>query len=423
MKLLNIIIIISILFVVACTSPKETYLQEEIINTKEQREPEPVIEYNKENEKTQSENLNHSQSKTHERKEKKEPYIQPKQSFRKAPEIPSEAEKELLPACDGKEFTHFPVDLNKIYEISPIGNIAPPGHTFPTEHSFLHISPGGSTTETLPLSAPADVTVVHISEIRGITQDPVDYTIYFALCKDLIGYYNHVKELSGNLAGEYKSTECEDWSSKPDSSCAKNMFYNGKAGEVIGEVGRLQGNFDFGLIDLRKKHTFANEERYGIRSLYIQCPYEYYPIGMKNQFYELIERNDDRQCGTSAQDVPGTLQGNWFYGDGSANAAHNWDTHLAFIYDNENPQTAVISIAGKITDPQKWEFKPESSGSINRRFVDVRPGNEIYCYENIGERILLKLVSEKELHIELQKKKCSGYNTNYEFVKPVTYLR
>ena len=39
----------------------------------------------------------------------------------------------------------------------------------------------------------------------------------------------------------------------------------------------LQGNFDFGLLDMRVTRTFANAERYQYaRTPHIVCPYDYY---------------------------------------------------------------------------------------------------------------------------------------------------
>ena len=51
-------------------------------------------------------------------------------SFRKDPELPSESERGQLPDCEGKFFSNLPVDLSKIYEITPLGNLAPRGIHF-----------------------------------------------------------------------------------------------------------------------------------------------------------------------------------------------------------------------------------------------------------------------------------------------------
>ncbi len=342
-------------------------------------------------------------------------------SFRQTPELPSDSEKQQLLECSGKVFSVEPVDLEKVTEITPLGNLAPPGHTFPTEHTYLHITPGGTTTETIPLYAPADVQLLLISFSRGITQDPVDYTLYFALCKDTIGYYNHVKEISPELEKIVSENNCSFQGETKETRCNIQAFAPIKAGANIGRVGRLQGNFDFGLIDLRKPLKFANPDRYGTRSFYIHCAYDYYDSAKKEKFYSLLSRKDG-SCGATAQDVPGTLKGNWFYGDARADMGTDWDKHLAFVQDNRDPVKSVISIGGVFTGAGKLEFAPQQSGLVNREFSQVTPGGNVYCYEGgqVSGSILVRLVSGTELKIEHQGGSCAG---SYEFGNATTYSR
>ncbi|GEM_PF-1370505 len=339
-------------------------------------------------------------------------------SFRSAPEFPSDAETEQLPDCSGLKFTNFPVDMAKVYEIGPLGAIGPPGHTFPTEHSFIHLHATGTSTEKHDLFAPADVYITHVRENKGATKDPVDYTISFALCKDLIAYYNHVKETSPELNEILKDMDCLDFGQ--EGVCAKNVFSKVKAGSLLGKVGGHQGNFDVGLMDLSKTNQFANKSRYGLRSLHIQCPYEYYNEVEKQKFFSLIKRDDNERCGTVMQDVPGTIKGNWFYGDARADIGTDWDRHLAFV--NVNPDTQIVSIGGTISNPATWKFSPKSSGLENREFSQVTADGSIYCYssaENSGS-IIVKMTSSNQLNIEPQSSGCTG---TYSFSKPFTYNR
>jgi len=341
-------------------------------------------------------------------------------TFRNSPEIPFEYEIQQLPDCSGAQFSIAPVDLNKVNEITPLGNLGPPGHTFPTEHVFLHVNAGGSTTGTIPLYAPADVYLTLISFSHGVTQDPVDYTIWFTSCKDVIGYYNHVKELSDELEKIVTENECSFQGESKSTSCHIETFQKIKSNSLMGQVGRLQGNWDFGVFDLSKTLTFANPSRYGTRSFHIQCPFDYYDQTMQKQFFDLIARDDAQQCGIIAQDVPGTLKGNWFFGDSHAASGSDWDKYLAFVDDNENPNVQVVSVGGVFTDAGKWEFFPQTSGLIKREFSDVTPDGNVYCYEdedpnnfNQGRpegRILVEMTSETELKIEHQSGSCDGNN-------------
>lgn len=346
-------------------------------------------------------------------------------------EIPSEAEMQLLPDCDGLFFTEYPVDMSELYEITPIGNLAPPGHTFPTDHSYLHLNAGGSSSEKIPLYAPADVTILEVYKTEGFTDDPQDYTIYFALCKDVIGYYNHVKEISTDIENILEDVSCESYGYDESDSCTKILFEKISAGTHMGEVGGLQGNFDFGLIDLSKELGYIHLERYPTRSRYVHCAYDYYPEDMQETFFDLIKREDTKYpCGVIEQDEEGTAKGNWFHETAEKEYVVDWSTYLALVADNNYPDMQVISIGGKIMDAAKFEFLPQSSGTKNRDFSDVKFDGKVYCYEDEhpyenGEsvddgKILLQLVDEETLHIEWQSSSCSS---SEELNDPEVYER
>ncbi len=344
-----------------------------------------------------------------------------RQEFRKSPEIPTLAERQTLPDCEGVIFSVLPVDLKEVDSITPLGNLGPPGHTFPTEHVFFHFNSGDASTELFSLHAPADVYITSISGGSGLTQDPFDYTIYFALCKDVIGYYNHVKELSPALEKVKSSGTCQKNPGTSYEYC-ENKLDLVKAGAEMGKVGRLQGNFDFGLVDLRIQNQFAKPERYGIRSLHIQCPFDYYGDELKQVFFAKIERNDANQCGTVAQDVPGTLQGNWFFQDARADSGSDWDKYLAFVYDNLDPSLQVVSIGGTFTSAGTWTFSPSDNGTVNRSFSQVVPDGKTYCFEGTGQSgiIVVQMVGATELKIERQNGSCSS---TMSFQKPYSYTR
>jgi hypothetical protein len=344
-------------------------------------------------------------------------------------EIPTEQEKEQLPECDNTYFTTTPVDLSEVREITPLGNLGPPGHTFPTDHTYLHIGEHGSG-KAFDLFAPADVHITSVSWGKGNTDDPIDYTIYFALCKDVIGYYNHVKTTSEELNKITDKIECEKYSVQAEDSCTKILLEKVEEGTLLGTVGWKQGNFDFGLIDLRKELNFINPERHPTRTRYIQCAYDYYREDLQKQFFDLIKREDEQQCGVTMQDVAGTLKGAWFHESADEEYVVEWDVYLAFVNDNEFPDVQVVSIAGIFTDPSKFKFFPKDSGTVNREFSQVTTDGKIYCYqaEQVGKsfetkptgKILVQLIDDESLKIEHQTGSCSG---SQSFNIPETYNR
>jgi len=356
-------------------------------------------------------------------------------------EIISAAERASLPDCGDVVYNQPIVDLNKISEITPLGNVDPPGHTLPTEHFYLHLKGEGTITNTITLVAPADIWITHISLGSGFSDDPEDNAIHFAACNDVSGYFGHIKKLSTQVLSILDEYECPGNSQIGDDECYILVFEPIKAGTPLGEVGRLQSNFDFGTYDYRTLHDFANPERYGGRSPHIECASDYYNDEIKNQFLELMQR-DDGQCGKILYDIPGTLQGNWFFEGASATIFSGGD--LFFGYDNVlDPKSfgpditdfmAIISVGGVFTDPLRWKFVPEDSDGFNTKFENVKPDGKIYCYDkrvddpnnyiNKGPtgKILVQLINDNELKIELQNGDCPSYGET-EFQNPTTYHR
>lgn len=334
---------------------------------------------------------------------------------REALEIPSESEREKLPDCSDIVYTQEYIDPLKIREIGPLGNVDPPAHTIPTNHVFTHLDLPRVSTQTLPLYLPADAWITHISIGKGFTQDPEDDTIYFAVCKDVIGYFNHVKKLSPELQKIVDDYQCPEGTSL-GQGCYMEVLTPVKKGTYIGEVGRLQGNFDFGTIDLRKEHPFVNKERYAKRTFHIQCPFDYYTPELKEKYYSLLQNKGN--CGKINYDIATTLQGNWFYGNSKEYYGGDWVKHAFFGYDSVKTEKAVISIGGVIVPEEglRWKFIPLSTGLINRKFDDVKNGGNIYCYDANNQdefnkspqgRILVKMEDDLKVKLEHQSGSCS----------------
>ena len=357
----------------------------------------------------------------------------PAGEHRSGPGFPSAAERRQLPSCDGAAFSVAPVDLTQLSEITPLGNLAPPDHTTPTEHTYLHFADAQEgTTVVYPLSAPAEITLLLVRSSEGF-RDPEDHSITFALCKDVYGYFNHVKFLSDEVAALLAEQECFTYAGDSSGSCEKPLFASVPAGTLLGQVGRLQGNFDFGALDMRVTHTFANEERYEYaRTPNIVCPYGYYEGELKAQLYSLLPRTEEPRCGVVAVDVPGTLQGVWYRPD--SDVVMGADGHLGFVSDNYDPASAVISVGGTFSEPGRVEFTPTTSGTINRAFSEVTADGALYCYERDGSgrheqvqnpdllsgKMLVQLVSATELQIEQQSGSCGA---DEAFATPISYFR
>lgn len=359
--------------------------------------------------------------------------------------IPKGKEEFNIPECTNQKYTFAPIELADIREISPLGSLNPPGHTIPTEHTYLHIAQEYGGQKIVPLKSPGDIYITAISSDRDdIAPARSEYAIGFSLCRDVHGYFNHVKEISNELRKILGSVECEQWTVNPGNICSKRIFYEAKAGTVLGGVGHKQGNFDFGTYDYRIKHEFINPYRYGFydgskvgpATLHKVCPYDYYEPSLKDKIYAKLQNNGRPKCGKTMQDLIGTLQGNWFYGEARYDVPSSWEQQLSFAYEHADPSLATISIGGQFTDTSKWRIKEKTSGQLNRKFSDVKQDGNIYCYEGTDPyiaidpakankakqegKIILQLIDDDTLKVEHQKGSCSG---SLSFMNPSIYKR
>ena len=322
----------------------------------------------------------------------------------------------FLPECSNQKFTVSPVDVNDITYIIPLGNLNPPEHTLPTEHMYPQLTSTG-----IDIKSPGDIKILRVQTTKYLAEGREDYGLTFALCKDVYGYFLHIKSLSPEIKSQITNEIChETYGDGKYQSCSAEVNIELKAGEMIGKVGdSTQTNFDFGAYNYRTMLSYVNPSRYSSdRSLNIVCPIELFESDIKSELYNKVNRRIEPKCGTPMQDVKGTLQGNWFYGDSASFS--DWTKHLAFVRDNKDPSTSVISIGGVFTQAGRWEFTENNQGSVNRKFNDVKPDGNIYCYYGNNGQIIVQLLSETELKIEKQSGSC---NRNFLFTNPTVYNR
>ena len=90
-------------------------------------------------------------------------------------------------------FTASPVALTDVIGWVRLGQMGPPGHTFPTDHQYLYVSNpiAGVPRREVNLVAPRDmyITTAH----RGTTTPGgTDYTLEFSACIEVYGQFGHV---------------------------------------------------------------------------------------------------------------------------------------------------------------------------------------------------------------------------------------
>lgn len=339
-------------------------------------------------------------------------------------------------------FTVSPLQEKDFHGIVPIGTLSPTGHVFPSPHLYFHVRRSDpenfdSIPVEVPVVSPGNIRFTKISLIEAINRpDFTDSYLEFSVCKEMRGYFDHVKKLSLKLQQAYdkaKATECHEYSQSYQAfgtiqmkKCDKPVSVNVEAGEAIGTAGGSKGQmvFDFGAIDYRNKpHIFANSSRWYHRPemLYFTCALDYFSSPLKETLKNRLGQSDGEVkrtiepiCGTMAQDKPGTAQGIWVVR--GTNAIGHEGPHLSLAHDNIDPQVGVFSVGTSMEKGGlkfgKYTFAPKHSGFVDREFSEITESKEIFCFEPYDDWypkrrisntiLLLQLISKTKLRIEKQ---------------------
>jgi hypothetical protein len=161
------------------------------------------------------------------------------------------------------EFTAYPVDMTADGTIEPLGHLAPPGHTIPTDHVYFYPvdydKPFVTTRDTITRNvyAPAAGTVSFMMQPVG-----TDWKIWFQTTKTFAYYLDHVIPRAGLKVGDVV-----------------------QPGELIGKTNPGQA-IDLGAYDTSTPaQPFAKPERYGDQTLYCVNPFKYFVEPMRSMLY------------------------------------------------------------------------------------------------------------------------------------------
>lgn len=358
---------------------------------------------------------------------------------------------ETLPSCGERmDFLSVsPLKYGDFTGISPLGNLNPSGHTFPTDHIYLWLKRVDEKnwetgTANVPLYMPGEAWINEITAVEHLSDHPpfTDYDFSFSPCKELSFRLGHITSLSEELLAKSKEgSNCDKeylTGGKRFRTCkARNINIKVNAGQLVGTVGGNpdQNALDIWATDMRAERLeFANSKRWQSNSaiFFTTCPLDYFISTGKAQLYSLLKGWDNNKrtiepiCGTIEQDIKGTVQGVWFL-EGTENT-YPEDPHLALVLDNGNPIINVFSVGTSIPGLQSktYPFNPTSVGDVNSAFSKVKPG-KVYCYEQTdsktgwGFTLFLELLDENTLKIE--KQTSSRCTRPFRFVSGVLFER
>lgn len=324
-----------------------------------------------------------------------------------------------LAACtSAPPFSVAPVPVAAINELAPLGNLNPPGHTFPTDHLYFY--PGGpvGNSNPVPVSAPGNVVIHRVgrqTRTGGGLPELVDYTLAFSPCADVDFYFAHVSSLSAALLTEIGAfTSCNPGYRTGGfdyQQCFKEVKIELSAGTLIGGAGGPgEGALDLGGYDRRVAPlAFVDPGRsYGNGTDFGQnhtiCPIDYFEPSVRDQLRAKFGgrgrlRTVEPLCGTLMQDVANTAQGRWYFDQTTTD-----DHHLALVHDNVDPTLGAFSVGTSVPNLPAgvYNFAPSATGPVNLDFNLVKADGQVHCYQPaFGTRhLLVQLTSATTLKIE-----------------------
>ena len=284
-------------------------------------------------------------------------------------------------------FSYAPVDLATSGTITPLGNLAPPGHVLPTDHAYIYAvdfdhPPAMPNTAVRPIVAPALGAVTFI-----LHQPSNDWKIEFRATENFYFYLDHVAQLDASL----------------------QVGSIVQAGQQVG-VTNPGGSIDVGAWDASITLTgFVNPKRYGAGTLGCVTPWRYFVEPLRSQIYARVRRAPTATPDARIDfDVAGTLAGNWFHESvpqtqQESSGPNGWPKSLSFAGDYYDPALLRVSIGGTIAPAGVWTIPDDAP-----RPAAVTPasGKVAYRLQYTGDRspyglMLLQLMNDTTLKVEM----------------------
>lgn len=291
------------------------------------------------------------------------------------------------PCPDGPLFSVPLLPLPEINHIVPLGNLNPPDHTLPTEHTYWNVHVPGA--RRVDVTAPGDVVVTRIERVQH-PSGSTDYGLEFAVCNAVVGRLAHLSGLSPELDGEVVGGgSCGSYPGPGGTvtTCEFSVRRRVTAGARLGWGGdrNYVAGIDFGLTDERVTRLIL-----GDRTRYVEhsvCPVDYYVpsvrVLLEAKFGDPVSaRTTPPLCGEFAFDAPGTAQGNWFQVGGTG----FFESYaIALVRDNVLPSSRAMSIGtiGTAYDGAVLFFAEAGAGQVRRAFDQVTAAGGVYCYDGL----------------------------------------
>jgi len=339
-------------------------------------------------------------------------------------------------ACaDGPLFTVLPIELSRFTAFRPLGFVTIPTHMFGAKHSNFVINQPGQTRSGVKVVFPSDAIVTQITSTKSAKG--TGYQLVFYPCEQFKSYFFHLGTLSEPLqhALNTGSPQCQDFhfgQGDDVTKCELKTEVKVKTGDVVG-TNDGSGGVDWGGVDYRVSAEYANPDRYDFDYPHYVSPVAYLTPDLKTKMLDKLRSYDgsvlrtaEPRWGTIANDIKGTAQGNWFLGDKSFVNTQDFSIFLALIHDYIDSTEPIIVMGTSVKNLKNgvYSFEPQTNGTTNRDFKDIKPDGQLYCFDQFKKGhtvgkiplseatgvIIMSMPDEKKLKVEYHPGTCSEHH-------------
>jgi hypothetical protein len=297
-----------------------------------------------------------------------------------APETTAITSTTATPALTGLHFTVSPIDINSIVYITPVGAMAPWGHTLPTDHAYFYHYAGGGAAPPINVYAPAAGHVIAATDNSRIDiRVDAEYSYWLGPLTLAPGIVTGADVQPGTLLGTHATFPA----------------------------------FDFAVMKTTQALNFVNPLRYSPETLLCAGPMEYFEGTIRSAILAKVLRSGGQVDGKINYDVAGTLSGNWFAEDlavaesGRGGEEYYGVRKLAFARDAYSPDRRRVSIGGLgLTglyavneDSPEFTSVTASLGLVVYRLLNVGEPQSAPSTTQVGW-LLVQLIDAGHLRVE-----------------------
>lgn len=338
-------------------------------------------------------------------------------------------------------FDYPPIATTDYIALRPLGWVTVPTLVFPAKQNTFVLAAPGAPGPRKAVYAPGKIWIKEIDSSEFSNGTQTDYSVYFYPCQEFKAFFGHIAELSPTLQTEMSSgggaLSCTSYitSGTTVTLCRRSANLLLNSGDLMGYSGEA-ARIDFSGNDSRiTPLAFVNPAHYTSEMLYYVSPIDYFMPSSKadletklGSYDGTVLRTASPKSGVYMQDSSGTAQGNWFLpGLSLATPYQQVEPFIALVHEYVNPSIPLFSIGTSVVSLSMgvYSFAVQSSGTINRDFMNVTSDGNIYCYENfvatktfggvnlgnVSGAILLSLPTSTTLKIERQGSQGSNCTT------------